>query len=139
MAEGWVNTAVVLVFAVLIGIMLQLVGVLTVRMPESLLVRNGERFLDYLRRHDDAEYRAEYQRWIKAMPKSGWLALTTFYGLVGMLIGVVVLSPIRMNWWAFLPSSLLAFAVTEWLFSRAEAGNLSLRRHHPHPGSSLKG
>ncbi len=93
------------------------------RAQRSLKERLGDAF-------DREKLRAQNEALFRSMPKSGWLALVFIYGLVGMLVAVVHLSPVSMRWWPFLLSLLGAFMLADLVFTRSRA---AARKAAAHP------
>jgi len=121
------DTVVMVVFGILLGTILKLYGTITDatgrtsgpaagRTRRSFRERLGEVF-------DREKMRAENDALLKSMPRSGWLAMATLYGLVAMLIVVVKVSPVTMRWWPFLGSVLGSFMLAGFVFSRAAAAS----------------
>jgi hypothetical protein len=129
MANGLPNIIVMVMSGVLIGALLQISGRLT-----------GE---DLRQREDRMGSESRWEYWkrmvnktseqgvttMRTAPTSYKLTLGALYGLVGILVIVMVLSPLRMIWWIFLPSMLLAFFVTEKLFQLAKVGRFPIDQH----------
>ncbi|MDO8545634.1 MAG: hypothetical protein Q7S40_34760 [Opitutaceae bacterium] len=117
---------IMVVFGILLGVILKLFGSISgsdrttgpaVEHPRrSLRERVAAAF-------DRDRLRAENESRLKSMPRSAWLAMVFFYGIVAMLIVVVKVSPITMRWWPFLGSVLGAFMITGFVFTRTAAAS----------------
>ena len=120
-----VNGVVLAMAAVLLGVVLRLVGLVT---PEAMQrtrpdQRPGESLVEYLRRASMERAEASREA-VETGPASFWLLCLAFYGLLAILVAVLWLSPVHMNWPIFLSVFFAAFMLAEWMFKRAKAGRL---------------
>ena len=58
------------------------------------------------------------------MPRSQQLVVLTFYGLIGIMVAVIKLSPVVMNWWVFLGSVFAGFLVAQFVFWLARTNRI---------------
>jgi hypothetical protein len=65
------------------------------------------------------------------VPRSGWLAAGTCYGLIAMLLVVLWYSPVRMNWWILLGSIIAGTLLSQGIYALAKAGKVHLRGSTP--------
>jgi hypothetical protein len=67
---------------------------------------------------------AEREAYDKLMPRSGWMAMLSFFGLIAVTILFIKFSPLTMNWWAFLGAFFAGFVAAKHAFESARAGKL---------------
>lgn len=122
------NHVVMVVFGILLGVILRLVSSISAldrsTDPATRSARRTvrQRIADAF---DRDKVRAENKALMKSMPRSGWMAICSLYGLIAMLVIVVKASPITMRWWPFLGSLFGAFIVVNLVFSRTAAASRS--------------
>ncbi len=124
MVDPIVNTTVIVLFGLLIGVVLQAAGALGLRDAVDApgqRRRDDESYADYVKRIADRGTRTAL-----SLRPAGWVALVSFYGLIAMLIAVVIASPLYMEWLPFLGSLLASFFIADQIFSLAKAGKLRI-------------
>lgn len=115
--------SVMVVFGTLLGVVLNLFGILfsaRTRRREEPRRSMRQRIADAF---DREKVRAENKARLQSAPRSAWLALVSFYGLVAMLVVVVKVSPVTMRWWPFLGSILLAHVAVGLIYTRTAAAS----------------
>ncbi|MDQ4075914.1 MAG: hypothetical protein M3220_06655 [Chloroflexota bacterium] len=142
MVDPMINAFVLVMFGLLIGVSLQVTILI---MPETGPARSTSRGQHgtegdlqtrppgFLHRMLGAANAAaeEGRQAASSMPRSGRLAMGTFYGLIAMLVIVLWYSPVRMNWWILLGSILAGSLISQWTFALAKAGKIHLRGSTP--------
>ncbi len=123
MINPLINSIVVGGFGFLIGIVLQIAMRV---MPERMKTSSSINFEKGLRGFiDSAMSSAERSREMVQSEGQGIKgAMLAFYGLIGVLILVLLYSPLLMNWPAFLLSLLGGFLLFEILFKGAITGKI---------------
>ncbi len=123
MINPLINSIVVGGFGFIIGIVLQIAMRV---MPERMKTSSSINFEKGLRGlFDSAMSSAERSREMVQSERQGIKgAMLAFYGLIGVLILVLLYSPLLMNWPAFLLSLLVGFLLFEIIFKGAITGKI---------------
>ena len=142
MVDPMINTFVLVMFGLFIGVSLQVAFVISPHTGSDRSTLRGQRGTEdemqtrqssILRRMLSAANVAagEGRQAASNMPRSGWLAVGTFYGLIAILIIVLWYSPVRMNWWILLGSIFAGYILSQGVFALAKAGKIRLRGSTP--------
>jgi len=133
MFEGITNTVVMVFFGLLIGVFLGLFMILSEPLePDrqqrslSLMKKAGEHFSRYLRRiltevNVYADWGSEF---IHIAPKSLMIVYVTLLAFVVILVVTVIVTPLQMNWLAFLLSLFAAFSVSQLVYNGAKKAEI---------------
>jgi len=123
------NIIVMVVFGLLVGTLFQVMDIFQRPRKDSEIKREpGESFLRYLRRSiREARERDPMEHVIKKYRKAYHITIAMVYIVIAIMVLLVVFSPIRMNWLAFILSSFAAFGILKLIFDRAKAGKIRVK------------
>lgn len=136
MLDPILNGIVLAIFAFIIGSVLQIFGLLNSGFSHDVLRRRVSRKQKGVKRPvslrkwiKESKERAEASRvMMRTMPRSAKIAMTSFYGLIVILVLFVTFGPLEMKWLVFIPFTLAGFALMEWAFSLGKAGKIHVKR-----------
>lgn len=123
------NIIVMVVFGLLVGTLFQVMTIFERPRKDSETKREaGESFLRYLRRTiREARERDPMENVIKKYRKAAYITMAMVYIVIALMVLLVVFSPIKMNWLAFILSIFAAFGILKLIFDRAKAGKISVK------------
>ena len=133
MIEGTTNIVAMVFFGLLLGVLLCLFGILSEPIePDrqkrslSLMKKAGERFSSYLSRiRTEVNVYADWgTEFVHIAPKSALIVYGTLLAFVAILIVTVIVTPLQMNWLAFLLSLFAAFVVSQLVYNRAKKSEI---------------
>lgn len=124
-----INSIVLVMFGILFGVLSKVTMAyepLEKEKMKELKKREGESFLQYLRRTTSREYREKETKIRDSMPKLYQRAILGTGVLVIMLIIVLIFTPIHMNWLIFIVSIIGGIIIYELIFYLAKAGKIKV-------------
>jgi hypothetical protein len=118
MISEWVNGLIVGVFGVALGSLLSLWSLLT-EYNAQVPRQPGEGFWAWSKR-----MREEQNRRIEQAPPSAVLTSVGAAGLAGVLVGVLIWSPVDMNWAVFIPALFVGYGMLQGVLALARRRRL---------------
>ncbi len=131
MFEGIGNIIVMVFFGFLIGVLGQVMMIFGVPRKHTDIVtkrKPEEPFFSYLKRYFKEERERDPMENVKKKyRKAAYITTAMVYIVIAIMVLLVVFSPIRMNWLAFMLSLLAATGITMAIYNMAKAGKISVK------------
>jgi hypothetical protein len=130
-----INGVVLAIFGLIIGAVLQLLGLMEGGVSSDLLRNTREKrnsigkigWKGFIK--ESLKAAEEGRKLMQTMPRSRMILLIAFYGLIAVLILIVKYGPIEMNWWILIGSISTGFVVMDFIYYKAKKGKLRIEGH----------